>query len=172
MFPLNIHPPLLFSLFWLIGSWKKILTNLNHGFRSGYSCETQLITTINDFLQEHDKGQQVDIASTDVSFEHSPSTIVLIVLVDRKLVSHEWMFPLLPYCSSLCRSLSCGTVSNALEKSKMATTMFFGYWKTTQRLERCKHLEYLQKMRQTPTRKLQASITNISHLQNTRTHYL
>jgi hypothetical protein len=34
----------------------KILTNLNHGFRSGYSCETQLITSINDFLQEHDKG--------------------------------------------------------------------------------------------------------------------
>ena len=34
----------------------KILTNLNHGFRSGYSFETQLLTTINDFLQEHDKG--------------------------------------------------------------------------------------------------------------------
>jgi hypothetical protein len=44
----------------------------------------------------------------------------LIVLVDRKLVNHEWMFPLMPYCSSLCRSLSCGTVSNVLEKSKMA----------------------------------------------------
>jgi hypothetical protein len=38
----------------------------------------------------------------------------------RKLVSHEWMFPLMPYCSSLCRNLSCGTVSNALEKSRMA----------------------------------------------------
>jgi hypothetical protein len=45
----------------------KILTNLNHGFRCGYSCETQLITTINDFLQEHDKGQQVDIAILDFS---------------------------------------------------------------------------------------------------------
>jgi hypothetical protein len=45
----------------------KILTNLNHGFRTGYSCETQLITTINDFLQEHDKGQQVDIAILDFS---------------------------------------------------------------------------------------------------------
>ena len=40
----------------------KILTNLHHGFRFGYSCKTQLITTINNFLQEHDKGQQVDIA--------------------------------------------------------------------------------------------------------------
>ena len=45
----------------------KILTNLNHGFRSGYSCETQLITTINNFLQEHDKGKQVDIAILDFS---------------------------------------------------------------------------------------------------------
>ena len=30
-------------------------------------CATQLITTINDFLQEHDKGQQVDIAILDFS---------------------------------------------------------------------------------------------------------
>jgi len=45
----------------------RILTNLNHGFRSGYSCETQLITTINDFLQEHDKGHQVDIVILDFS---------------------------------------------------------------------------------------------------------
>jgi hypothetical protein len=44
----------------------KILRNLNHGFRSGYSCASQLITTINDFLQEHDKGQ-VDIAILDFS---------------------------------------------------------------------------------------------------------
>jgi type IV secretory pathway TrbL component len=34
-------------------------------FRSGYSCETSIITTINDCLQEHDKGQQVDIAILD-----------------------------------------------------------------------------------------------------------
>jgi hypothetical protein len=45
----------------------KILTNLNHGFRSGYSCETQLLTTINDFLQEHDKGHQLDVAILDFS---------------------------------------------------------------------------------------------------------
>jgi hypothetical protein len=43
----------------------KILTNLNHGFRSGYSCETQLLTKINDFLQEHDKGHQIDVAILD-----------------------------------------------------------------------------------------------------------
>ena len=27
-----------------------ILSSLNHGFRSGYSCETQLLVTINDFM--------------------------------------------------------------------------------------------------------------------------
>jgi hypothetical protein len=45
----------------------KILTNLNHGFRSGYSCETQLITTLNDLLTEHDQGNQIDIAILDFS---------------------------------------------------------------------------------------------------------
>ena len=47
----------------------KILTNLNHGFRSGYSCEShvQLLTTINDSLKEHDKGHQVDVATLDFS---------------------------------------------------------------------------------------------------------
>ena len=54
----------------------KILTNLNHGFRSGYSCESQLhvLTTINDFLKEHDKGHQVDVAILDFSkaFDTTP----------------------------------------------------------------------------------------------------
>ena len=45
----------------------KILTNLNHGFRSGYSCITQLLTTINDFLQEHHKGPQLDVAILNFS---------------------------------------------------------------------------------------------------------
>jgi hypothetical protein len=38
-----------------------VLTSLNHGFRSGYSCETQLVVTIHDMLQSFDKGKQVDI---------------------------------------------------------------------------------------------------------------
>ena len=44
-----------------------ILTNLNHGFRSGYSCESQLITTVHDFLTSFDKKRQVDIAILDFS---------------------------------------------------------------------------------------------------------
>ena len=44
-----------------------VLTSLNHGFRSGYSCETQLVVTIHDMLQLFDKGKQVDIKILDFS---------------------------------------------------------------------------------------------------------
>ena len=45
----------------------KILTNLNHGFRSGYSCETQLLVTLDELLHFNDKGLQTDIAILDFS---------------------------------------------------------------------------------------------------------
>eukprot|EP00745_Piridium_sociabile_P020115 TRINITY_DN3071_c0_g1_i1.p2 TRINITY_DN3071_c0_g1~~TRINITY_DN3071_c0_g1_i1.p2 ORF type:complete len:102 (-),score=25.15 TRINITY_DN3071_c0_g1_i1:793-1098(-) len=38
-----------------------ILTDKNHGFRSGHSCETQLISTMNDLLEHYDAGKQTDI---------------------------------------------------------------------------------------------------------------
>jgi len=44
-----------------------ILTSLNHGFRSGYFCETQLLLTSNDLLKAYDKGTQVDIEILDFS---------------------------------------------------------------------------------------------------------
>jgi hypothetical protein len=44
-----------------------VLTSLNHGFRSGYSCETQLVVTKHDMLQSFDKGKQVDIGILDFS---------------------------------------------------------------------------------------------------------
>ena len=45
----------------------KILTNLNHGFRTGFSCETQLLTTADDLLQSFDQNKQVDVAILDFS---------------------------------------------------------------------------------------------------------
>ena len=46
----------------------KFFTNLQHGFRSGSSCETQLVTTFQDLAQIHNKiGSQVDIAVLDFS---------------------------------------------------------------------------------------------------------
>ena len=46
----------------------KILADLQHGFRSGRSCETQLITTFQDIAEMYDKkGSQIDIAVLDFS---------------------------------------------------------------------------------------------------------
>ena len=46
----------------------KILTDLQHGFRSGISCETQLVTTFHDLSQMHNKkGSPIDIAVLDFS---------------------------------------------------------------------------------------------------------
>ena len=36
----------------------KILTDLQHGFMSGRSCETQLVTTFQDLAQMHKKKRQ------------------------------------------------------------------------------------------------------------------
>ena len=45
-----------------------ILTDLQHGFRSGRSCETQLITTFHDIASAYNKkGSQIDIVVSDFS---------------------------------------------------------------------------------------------------------
>ena len=63
--------------------------------------------------------------STLTSSVVSPSSTTLIVLFVRKLVSHVWVLPTMPYFSSLYRSFLWGTVSNALLKSKIATSTCF-----------------------------------------------
>ena len=57
--------------------------------------------------------------STVVSFDFSPS-----VRIDslRKFVSHLWILLFIPYWCNLWRSLLCGTVSKAFEKSNIATS--------------------------------------------------
>ena len=44
-----------------------VLTNLNHGFRSGHSPETQLAITIDDLARNYDKGLQTDVVILDFS---------------------------------------------------------------------------------------------------------
>ena len=44
-----------------------ILSKFQHGFRSRHSCETQLITTMQDLLCHYDNKRQVDIAVLDFS---------------------------------------------------------------------------------------------------------
>lgn len=44
-----------------------VLTHLNHGFRAGFSCETQLVTTMFDLFSSFDPGTQVGMAILDLS---------------------------------------------------------------------------------------------------------
>ena len=44
-----------------------ILTDRNPSFRSGYSCETQLITTLHDLFESCDAGKQTDVVILDFS---------------------------------------------------------------------------------------------------------
>ena len=45
----------------------KILSDLQHGFRSGHSCESQLIITINDLLEAYNDKDQIDLVILDFS---------------------------------------------------------------------------------------------------------
>ena len=45
----------------------KILTNLQHSFQSGRSCETQLIATTHDLLSSFNSKSQIDVAILDIS---------------------------------------------------------------------------------------------------------
>ena len=54
----------------ILGHFEKhrILTDLQHGCRTGRSCETQLITTFHDIASAYNKkGSQIDIAVLDLS---------------------------------------------------------------------------------------------------------
>ena len=72
-----------------------ILTTLNHGFRSGYSCESQLIVTMEDLLQAYDKNAQVNCAILDFSkaFDTVPHKKLLHKLTEYGIngIIHAWM---------------------------------------------------------------------------------
>ena len=73
-----------------------ILTSLNHGFRSGYSCETQLLITIDDLMQNYNSGIQTDVAILDFSkaFDTVPHDKLI-----GKLRSYGIQGPLLAWLS-------------------------------------------------------------------------
>jgi hypothetical protein len=62
----------------------QILSSLNHGFRSAYSTETQLIVTMHDLLSTFDKKQQVDVAILDFSkaFDTVPHDLLLLKMAN------------------------------------------------------------------------------------------
>lgn len=40
---------------------------MNHGFRKGFSCETQLLVTMDDLLKHYDRNTQIDVIILDFS---------------------------------------------------------------------------------------------------------
>ena len=44
-----------------------VLSSLNHRFRAGYSCETQLVVTAHDLLESFDSDTQADVLVLDFS---------------------------------------------------------------------------------------------------------
>ena len=73
-----------------------ILTSLNHGFRSGYSCETQLLITMDDLMKNYNSGIQTDVAILDFSkaFDTVPHDKLL-----GKFRSYGFHAPLLDWLS-------------------------------------------------------------------------
>ncbi len=72
-----------------------ILSDLNHGFRSGFSCETQLLNTISDLMSSFDKNKQVDIAFLDFSkaFDVVPHNLLMTKLDHYGVRGnlHQWI---------------------------------------------------------------------------------
>ena len=72
-----------------------ILTDLNHGFRSGYSTETQLLITTQDLLSAYDNNKQVDMAILDFSkaFDTVPHDRLLAKLSSYGICGslHNWL---------------------------------------------------------------------------------
>ena len=73
----------------------KILTDLQHGFRSGRSCETELITTFQDIAEMYDKkGSQIVIAVLDFSkaFDTVPHDGLLSKLKHYGIDKNNWQW--------------------------------------------------------------------------------
>ena len=84
-------------------------TDLEHGFRSGRSCETQLVTTFQGLAQMHNKkGSQIDIAVLDFSkaFDMVPHDGLLSKLkhygIDEKI--WLWIYNFIKKQETKCRS--------------------------------------------------------------------
>ena len=72
-----------------------ILTVLQHGFRSGRSFETQLVTNFQDLAQMHNKkGSQIGIAVLDFSktFDTVPHDILLSKLKHYDIDDKIWIW--------------------------------------------------------------------------------
>ena len=98
----------------------KILTHLQHGFRSGRSCETQLVTTFQDLAQMHNKkGSKIDIAVLDFSkaFDTVPHDGLLSKLKHYGIDEKIWLW--------ICNFLKNRKQSVVVMVSNQALLMWF-----------------------------------------------
>lgn len=71
-------------------TWRKTITGLNHGFMSEYSCESQLVITMNDLLWSYDASKQVDCVVLDILL-HSKLHMKLLRAYDITGHIHAWL---------------------------------------------------------------------------------
>ena len=72
-----------------------MLCDEQHGFRSQRSCESQLISTVNDFVKAIDKSQQIDAITLDLSkLVFWPSTMIHPILEYYNTVWSPYMHTL------------------------------------------------------------------------------
>ena len=95
----------------------KVLTHRNHGFRSGFSCETQLAITIDDLTRNFDNNIQTDLAILDFSkaFDTVPHDRLLHKLEAYGVRGHliKWIETFL--CSRKMRVMVNGEYSSEAE---------------------------------------------------------
>ena len=86
-----------------------ILNSINHGFRSKFSCETQLLLTLQDLLTFRDRKIQVDIAILDFSkaFDTVPHDHLL-----EKLQFYGMHGPLLDWTASFLKTRTQSVVAD------------------------------------------------------------
>ena len=91
-----------------------MLTNVNHGFRSGFSCETQLTVTTDELARNVEKGIQTDVATLDFSkaFDTVPHKKLLHKLESYSIRGklHSWIESFL--CNRLMKVVVDGESSS------------------------------------------------------------
>ena len=94
-----------------------VLTNVNHGFRRGFSCETQLTVTADDLARNVEGGVQTDIAISDFSkaFDTVPHRKLLHKLKSYGIRGqlHKWISSFL--CNRFMKVVVDGEVSSETE---------------------------------------------------------
>ena len=96
-----------------------ILSPLQHGFRSGHSCETQLLTTMYDLLSIRDSGSQTDVIVLDFSkaFDKVPHRRLL-----NKLRLYGVSGPILQWIDMFLSGRSQNVTVDGCFSSKTAVT--------------------------------------------------